>query len=403
MSYTNHNTISPIVSIEQASHTGTRDTLSDSESLLGIYCQYCYPPQTPRQEKIAERYYLQTLSRELLPTERTAQCLRTIAPHAHEVELHRKPEQHTAHYRNLLTCGRVWFCPVCSAKITEARAQELQQFCTHWNAERGTMALVTYTIRHNREDSLSDLLEVLKHAKRKMKQGNPWQRIKDSVNYFGAVSTTEITYTKNGWHPHIHELWFMEFDAPISKLQLADKLKARWATMVQRAGGEAGYTAGIDYKDADTAIYSYISKYGHQPTTNTWSIDREVTKAVSKRARSGSRTPWQLLDDYGQGDHHAGRLFQEYAYSIKGRNQLNWSRELKAEFKELDTQSDEEIAEQLENETELFTTLTRKQWYDIINLPRDIRGELLTIAGNGNHEQFNMFLLEHGITLDVEF
>lgn len=376
---------------------------TSDESLLGNYCQNTHPP-TPYQERVAERYYLQTLSRELLPSERVAQCLRVIAPHAHEVEIYRNPETMTAHYRNLLTCGRVWFCPVCSAKITEGRAQELQKFAVHWTQERGTMALITYTIRHNKEDSLTDLLNVLKNARGKLTQSKQWAKLKDSVLWYGSVTTTEINHGVNGWHPHLHELVFFDLNMPFTKATLEDKLKKRWQSAVRKAGGDAGYTAGVDYQDANTQVYRYIAKYGHQPSTNSWTIDREVTKAISKRAKSNSRTVWQLLDDYGHGDTNAGRLFQEYAHAIKGRNQLNWSRNLKAEYQELNTVTDEQIAEQPDdNSAEIFTALTRKQWYEIINLPRDVRGELLTIAGHGDKDALTDFLLAHSITLDIEF
>lgn len=403
MSHINHSGNATKHAIEHNIEFSPESLGTSDESLLGIYCQHCDPPQTPRQERIAERYYLQSLSRELLPTERTAQCLRTIAPHAHEVELHRNSEQNTAHFRNLLTCGRVWFCPVCSAKITERRAQELQQFCTYWTQERGTIALVTTTIQHQHGEPLTNLLSILKDARRKYTSGKPMKKIREDSLFFGSVSATEITHGKNGWHPHQHELMFFEYDLPITRAGLEDRLQTRWKSAVERAGGSTHLNIGLDYKDADTDVYSYIAKYGHPPQTDSWSIDREVTKAISKRAKATSKTPWQLLDDYGNGDTHAGKLFQEYAYAVKGRNQLVWSRALKAEYKDFNPMTDEQIADEHDEHSELFATLTRKQWYEIINLSRDIRGQLLTIAGNGDNNAFFDFLLSHGISLDVEF
>lgn len=377
--------------------------VKSDEPSLGIYCQDSFPPHTPVMQRRAERYYLQSLARELLPTERVAQCLRTIAPGSDAVEIHRNAEEQTAHYRNLLTCGRVWFCPVCSSKITEARAQELQFFCTHWNEQGGAMALITLTLQHDKNDSLQKTLDILKKAKQKFKTGAPWLRIKENSLYAGSVGTTEVTHGRNGWHPHIHELWFFEYHLPLTHAQLENKLKQRWQTIVERLGGKTSHTHGLDFKTADTAIYNYIAKYGHQPTTNSWSIDREVTKAVSKRARSGSRTPWQLLDDYGQGDQEAGNLFQEYAATIKGRNQLNWSRDLKAQFNDLDNQSDDELAAANDPDSALFAELTPKQWYSILNLPRDIRGEILSVTSTGNRSLLIDLLLHYGIEMDIEF
>lgn len=403
MSQYNHNANDTKHAIEHNIEFFPESLGTSDESLLGIYCQDCFTPQTPALTRTAERFYLQSLARQLIPNERISQCLRVIAPGHDTVELHRNPETLSAHYKNLLTCARVWFCTVCASKITERRAKELQDFCVHWNKERGSMALITYTIQHQKGDTLLSLLDILKDARRKMKQGKAWQKIKDNVFWYGTVSTTEVTHGSNGWHPHIHELVFFEFDVMLSKIALEEKLSQRWQSSVQRAGGDASLYAGLDYTTADTAIYSYISKHGHQPSNGNWSIDREVSKAVSKRAKKGSRTPWQLLDDYGQGDDHAGYLFQEYAHAMKGRNQLVWSPNLKSEYKELDQQSDEEIAEEITPDYELFASLTAGQWKAIRDMDKDIRGDLLAIAGAGNREQFFDMLLAYGIPLDVEF
>lgn len=403
MSHTNNNTITHNLSIEQASHTGTRDTLSDSESLLGIICQDCVQPKTPRLEAIAERYHLQSVARSLLPTERIAQCLRTLAPNKQHVEIHRNDENKTAHYKNLLTCARVWFCPICSARISEGRAQELTNFCAHWNAERGSMALITYTLSHSKKEPLSKTLDTLLEAYRKFKSGRKFQSIKEATFWYGSVRTLEITYTANGWHPHIHELVFFELDRPQTKREQIPEMKTHWQNVAKRAGGTASKKNGLDFATANTKIYDYITKYGHRPTTDSWSIDREVTKAVAKRASGKGRTPWQLLADYAEGDQQAGKLFQEYAITLKGRNQLVWSRNLKQEYTELEKITDEELTTELDETYTLFTTLSATQWKAIRDLPHDIRGELLAHAGMNDRVNFLSMLIANNIPVDVEF
>src|SRR5690606_39143584 len=61
----------------------------------------------------------------------------------------------SAGFGGLATCGSVWACPVCSAKIAVRRASEVEQ-ALNWNVERGgTVVFATLTVRHRRGQSLS--------------------------------------------------------------------------------------------------------------------------------------------------------------------------------------------------------------------------------------------------------
>ena len=50
-----------------------------------------------------------------------------------------------------------------------------------------------------------------------------------------------------------------------------------------------------------------------------------MTKATSKRVKTDSKTPFDLLRDYAEGDENAGKLFRIYFEAFKVR-QLNWSK-----------------------------------------------------------------------------
>ncbi|OLM28013.1 hypothetical protein Ae717Ps2_6863c [Pseudonocardia sp. Ae717_Ps2] len=54
-----------------------------------------------------------------------------VAPHART-----GGEPGTAGFGGLATCGSVWACPVCSAKISARRSKDLEQLI-NWNADRG--------------------------------------------------------------------------------------------------------------------------------------------------------------------------------------------------------------------------------------------------------------------------
>lgn len=38
-----------------------------------------------------------------------------------------------------------------------------------------------------------------------------FKKFKDGIGYEGLVRGLELTYGSNGWHPHTHELWVLDF------------------------------------------------------------------------------------------------------------------------------------------------------------------------------------------------
>ena len=54
-----------------------------------------------------------------------------------------------AHYRGLATCGSIWACPVCSAKIRNARALEIAEAAGNWHRAGNTVLMVTFTVPHD--------------------------------------------------------------------------------------------------------------------------------------------------------------------------------------------------------------------------------------------------------------
>ena len=67
-----------------------------------------------------ERFALQSVARDILPTSRTAKCLR-IRAYDKDVQVWKSKNHKTASYAGLQTCGSVWVCPVCGAKVVERR------------------------------------------------------------------------------------------------------------------------------------------------------------------------------------------------------------------------------------------------------------------------------------------
>jgi hypothetical protein len=67
----------------------------------------------------------------------------------------------------LLKCGRIWFCPVCSAVIRHRRAEEITLAVVEWIKRGGQCWMVTFTAKHAHTHRLADLMDALQGTRSK--------------------------------------------------------------------------------------------------------------------------------------------------------------------------------------------------------------------------------------------
>lgn len=153
---------------------------------------------------------------------------------------------------------------------------------------------------------------------------------------------------------------------------------------------DASWDHGVDLRATSQDVQDYVAKFGHQPIVTNWGIEHELTKQPVKRGKHGGRTPSQLLADYGVGDIKAGRLWQEYAMSFKGKKQLVWSKGLR-DFLGIGIETpDDEIASTIPDGSEVLTRLSPAEWKAIRKA--DLRGELLDAAVEMDVSAFRRWL-----------
>jgi hypothetical protein len=154
----------------------------------------------------------------------------------------------------LVRCGRIWFCPECSAAIRRGRTEEVKTGALRWLAAGGTLAAVVLTARHNRTTDLDRLASALwgapklddtgapvldrsgkprrtpgayqrmltdpafygrPESSRTRKDGSTYVRpaedgIRHRIGYAGMVRASEVTRSReNGYHPHMNLLVFV--------------------------------------------------------------------------------------------------------------------------------------------------------------------------------------------------
>lgn len=368
-----------------ASSKGKKGSLTDSQLAEEHY------------DRIIRRYQLQATARELLPREAVARCMRSVIPRADGptvVDVLYAPIQGVSHYGGLQMCKSVWLCPVCSAKISERRREELTAATRRWTEEDTPeprrLLLVTLTLQHTTADPLKEVLHALNSARRLFVSGRKAKELSETYGMVGMVRALEITHGVNGWHPHLHILYFHNIEVPIIPFE-AD-MKARWRDCVEARGRYASWANGCDVRYSDADIAAYLAKYGKDPK---WTVSHEIAKSVSKTSRKGGRTPLQLLQDYQNGDSASGRLWLQYAVNLKGCRQLFWSAGLRDRLGLGEDKTDQEIAEEKEEIAVILASLSAGAWRVIV--ANDARGEVLEIASTGDADKLQAFLSSLGV------
>lgn len=359
-----------------------------------------FPHETVR------RFVLQSTARNILGGFRVSRCLRSPIPTAHSIEVATSDNGTNAHFRNLMTCGSVWVCPVCAAKVTEQRRKELSLGVDNWLSKRKKVALATYTAKHAPETRLGDILTRLKDSKRRFKSGRRYQQLKASFGIVGTITASEITWGKNGWHPHFHEMMF--FDPHLtkrtySKVQLENTMRELWIDSLEYCGLEGLEEIACKVDFGNAAIAEYVTKLGKQDEiSHNWTVVHELTKFPSKRAKGKqSVTPQGLLALAYDGNSYAKDLFEEYAIETKGRSQLHWSKGL-ADLLEIEMLTDEQIAEKTPQDAVLLAEFSLSVWREIMSHEGKVskRAEILRYANMGKVALCNYILDEFGIVLN---
>jgi hypothetical protein len=313
------------------------------------------------------KWKLKRHAERLMPEHRTNYCMRRVGTNAEGVQLYHNPTINNAHFQNLAHCDNVWTCPVCSATISSRRANELQLAINKWHQAGGNTCMLTYTMRHKRDDDENLLVSQLRSAKRKMYKDREGRNLRKSVGYSHAVTALEVTYhDRNGFHIHIHEMLFLDPDLVTVDLDvlddnaletyLNDKLSPLWIKSLESFGASADLVHGFKVSTGEQFRREYVAKFGHLPKDDHWTEANELALSSSKRGKPNAVIkrgwhPFEILEKtQGNPNSRWGRIWARYVKFTKGKNQLTWSPGAK-DFFGINDLDDSQIIEELHKET----------------------------------------------------
>lgn len=370
---------------------------------LGIYTKSSTTSHAKAQQSRASRFRLQAVARKIAIAEGKAENLEF--PHnyhrvakckwvRHMPDVRVKLDDDSAFYSGLVACGSVWVCPVCASKVQQARRDEIAQLI-EWAKNNGKQAvMVTLTHPHKATDSLDEQLKNQADALKRFRSGNVWQLFKKRIGFVGMVRTLEVTYGRNGWHPHTHELWIIDEATQPADVKLF--VQNRWLSSCQKAGlvppgKEQDFLFhAVDYHfDADSS--DYLAK---QDDDSNWSIAEEMSLSSMKQGgKSKTVHPFALLQWAHDGDRRASGLFLEYLQAMHGKRQIYWSPGLK-ELSGVTVLTDEEAAELEDSEAKTVAVMEMFAWKFICD--SGSRSHVLDLAETGGSQAIGEWLVSHG-------
>ena len=249
-----------------------------------------------------------------------------------------------AGYGGLATCGSVWACPVCSAKIAMTRIAEMQKAIAWNDARGGVTALATFTLSHHSGQTLTAVWDGLSTAWRKMTNKRAWRKLRKGIGNDHYIRVVEVTYGVNGWHVHVHVVLF--FDHQVESWEVKNlevDLYVEWHKALSALGLKASREHGVDIRRCSTGLT--LEKLGEYLNKMAF----EAMGGRFKKGRAGGRNPHEILSDVlATGLADDMDLWWDWERGSKGRQQVVWSNGFK-DAVGIDDVTDEEIAAALED------------------------------------------------------
>jgi len=318
----------------------------------------------------------------------------------------RHSEGHGAGFSGLVTCGSIWSCPVCSAKIMARRSLELGVGLLTWENSGGNLVMGTLTMRHNRGTRLAEEFGALNDGWKSIITSKVWKKWLKRLGSPGLVRVVEVTFGSNGWHVHLHFVLLVQGGLSSDVLDaFSNWLTAKWIRVLELVGMPGALAQGqdihlVDGVRAASELGEYLAKstaYGAAE-----SLGRELMGTWTKDARSVHSTApaWRIAEEFGEtGEADLLALWGEYERGTKGRRQTTWTRGLRALLGVGAEQTDEEIAEEVQGDEDLVR-ITPEGWLTVLRM-REPSCRILQAVEEGGLRGLVAYLDAHGIDYET--
>jgi len=366
-------------------HAGPTESAGVEAAALGNNADFAPPPPLPEVEILplpratVRAWALRSEAREIL----TRRCV-TVAQKVEGVEVGRKsprlrwcgsrirrgldgvsiyarPDRAYGRVAGVCVCGQSLACPVCAVRIAAFRAAEVSE-CYKRAASLGYEArLETFTTPHTLGSSLAREIDCFSAAWRSFGKGKAADRSRK--NSLGHHVGREVTFGEaNGWHYHHHRC---RYDLPGT--YDPDRERFYWLAALESVGRRTrgakdhAFDCGVI---GDAAHAEYVGKLASAVDAQARAIGSEVASSATKGRNLAS-----LLLSSVQGDKEAGAIWAAGVQAIVERkvSSCRWSRGLRAKVGMASEKSDEQVAEDAAEKSDVFLgNITPMQWRGVM-------------------------------------
>jgi len=295
------------------------------------------------------------------------------------VELKSNKEHGNITTSGVATCGSVWACPVCRAKIANERAKQLNQIYNEGQQKGWNFYMCTFTIPHTGSDNLAKLygsssLGVgLSGAFTKFRSSYMFSKKFKNKSYIGDIKAVEITWGHvNGFHPHLHFIVITKADLDVDQWEFT--FLKEWQRQCINSGLEPPNERGVKIdKCVNVDQVEYLSK---------WSVGSELQSDQVKKSKglnhSIAELEYMAIDEYqrSSGMHPISLdkicgVLRSYYKAMHGQKQLQYGNTQTGWKDEIlkDDPDDIDLMEDLEENQEITHS-------DVCVLTKDLYQEL---------------------------
>lgn len=229
----------------------------------------------------------------------------------------------TASFGGLQTCGSVWACPVCAARIAVEKGQEILKALEWAKQENLAPVMIALTARHHAGMQLAWFKDLFKGAWEMFSSGRRWRFFKKKYGIKHHIVNREVTRGDCGWHYHMHLLLFLDFGE--LKAAAADSLQkdleAFWIECLEKHGLEGIPEIALLVSSHGNVGKNYLTKIGITINEKDGKLEYEMTSSDTKKGRS----IWDIARHSYYGDEEASRLYLEFVEAMQDTNFITFS------------------------------------------------------------------------------
>lgn len=250
-----------------------------------------------------------------------------------------------------MTCKNTFACPCCSARMMSKYAAEIAVGIDLLRSENYFGFMITFSVPHHRmmtcrevTDYLYDTHKYFRQLSNMKRRSMKIQQMFVDLEIKHSVSVCEYTWGENGWHPHLHCIYWVPRANKDKILKWEKPLNEFWVKTAMRKIQEKRPGENVKYRDDNQSVF--ISKNPDGTIMEAlssnymcgWSADKEVTSNIAKEAsHEGHYTPYQILKLAANGNKAFEKLYIEFCLAVRMKpvhHRVRWSQSgIKAKIK----------------------------------------------------------------------